>query len=67
MPLVAQKMVERALSVLRVRYPEKVSTSQVNMRLPDDVHGPLVEIAQRDGVPLNGLVVEILRAALAEK
>ena len=59
-----ERPTDRAVSTLRKRYPPKHNVVELSVRLPDDVHGPLSTIAKKEDVPLNGLIVELLRGAL---
>lgn len=58
--------IERAISILNGGRRREFTT-QIHLRLPDDVYAALASEGERGGVSLNGLVVEILREALREQ
>lgn len=57
-------VLSRAISDEKSRQVPK-RTVAFGLRLDDDTHDRLSALSRREGVPINGLIVAILRRALA--
>lgn len=60
-------MTSTLLQALADEKARQVSKRTVNfgLRLDDETHDMLVKVSTREGVPINGLIVAVLRRALA--
>lgn len=54
----------RALADEKARQVPK-RTINFGLRLDDETHDLLIKVSTKEGVPLNGLIVAVLRRALA--